>query len=374
MRTIVVALALSIGGSLLFAELQAAAPQAANPVDVPPAVVALITTFADGKSKCDLVAAKPGRFWTPTFPRIASSAAPQHGLPIRALQIARELVGSDVRATVSLLRGQSLEQETVVKVATVSRGAHVVVNELRAFGVQPIELTLGEADAEIPFLPSVVSVSPLLEFTAVDILTAPYPGYRVHLRNLSPTPIATFHVQSYRGSEQALSTVRAGSKGRPAMAPGESYAFDLNLASAVNREAGRCSPRLIDVIEIDGVLWENGATAGDLRNAAPRMIPVDAGRRLVLEQAVEILRAAQRGADAGAMLADVTRGFEAIDSEDPTRLEAARAAMRDTKATLLAELAQFEKSRGALERIRVREWVRYTLDRYTRWIARLSPV
>src|SRR5471030_1188254 len=63
--------------------------------DPPPASVALVATYADGRVLHQLVSVRPARSWTATFPRIASWKLPEGALPITALQIARQLVGPD---------------------------------------------------------------------------------------------------------------------------------------------------------------------------------------------------------------------------------------------------------------------------------------
>src|SRR5262249_45136544 len=148
-------------------------------------------------------------------------------------------------------------------------------------------LSLAPAVPMTPFLPSVVSVSPEIEVSQVDTLSAPYPGYRVRLRNLSPKTVATFHVRSYGRPETSMSTVKAGEHGRPAMTPGAEYTFDVNLTSAAWLGDGSVSATPLDLIEIDAIVWADGTSTGSLPNAAPIAIPTDAGQRLVLERALE---------------------------------------------------------------------------------------
>ena len=39
------------------------------------------------------------------------------------------------------------------------------------------------------------------------------------------------HLQSYRGDEKALSTLKRSDDGRPMMPPGATYTFDMNFTS-----------------------------------------------------------------------------------------------------------------------------------------------
>jgi hypothetical protein len=359
-----------------FAVQAAVGNQVGSSRDLPPASIALVTTFADGRAQYDLVSARAARLWTSNVPRIVSATPPEGTLSVTALQIARQLVGRDVHVTVSVLRGSKHEQEDVVAIVRVSPGAHVLVDELRAFGLQPIDLSLADAAPMEPFFPSVLSVTPELEISAVDLLTAPYPGYRITVRNLSSKPIANFQVQSYRGTNRAISTVQRGSEGRPAMEPGGSFSFDLNLTSGTLSGPGLWSPTPLDVIEINSVLWDDGTIVGDMAFAAARRaIPHDAGRRFELRRAVDVLRAAE--SETGApdeILARLRTAFQALPIVDDTRLIAAQGSMRNTRAMVLDDLRWFEQYRLAVgDTINVRRWIQYTIKRYESWIDRLAP-
>jgi hypothetical protein len=343
-----------------------------------PARVALVTTYADGRAHYHLVSTKPGSFWTPYFPRDDSWKRPEGSLRVAALKVAWQLLGLDVRVVVSVLQGPQHEREDLVATVLVSPGAHVVVDQLRAYGVQPVSLALVEAAPMVPFLPSVLSITPELEIGAVDLLRAPYPGYRVTVRNLSSKTVANFHVQGYRGAGKAHSFVPRGPAGQPAMHPGQSYTFTLPLSSGTDAPIGTrpWSPAPLDVIEIDSVLWGDGTLVGDSWSTrVQRTIPGNAGRRLQLSRAVDVLRAVARNdATPEELLARIRSGFEALPAFDATRLADAEAGMREIRATVLDDLHRFESGRsGTHEGIDLRQWIRHTVERYERWMARLSP-
>jgi len=352
--------------------------QSRGTTDVPPASIALVTTYADGRTQYDLVSARPASFWTSNFPRIAGPRAPDGKLPVTALQISRQLVGQDVRVTVSVLRGSPHQEEDLVATVMLSSGTHVLVTELRGFGIEPVDVSLADAAPMVPFLPSVLSVTSDLEISAVDLKTAPYPGYRIVLRNLSSKSIANFHVQSYRGSQMAISAVPREKEGRPAMEPGGSFSFDVNLTSwsAAKGDAGVLSPAPLDRIEIDSVVYGDGTIVGDNKDAAAwRAIPSDSGRRFTLTRAIDILRRAQREtATPQETLAAIERAFQALPNRDDTRLAAAQASMREAKSMVLDDLHRFEQDEtAARDPDRVRAWIHYTSDRYERWIKVLPP-
>ena len=341
-----------------------------------PASIALVTTFSDGRATYQLVSRRSAWSWTPQFPRIASWRLPDGALPIVALKVTRQLVDEDVSVRVSVLRGSSHQQEDEIDTVSLRGRTPVTIDKLRGVGLEPIVLSLVDVSFEPPFLPSVKSVTPELEFSSVEVRSSPYPGYHVTVRNLSQKSIATFTLQTYRGASKALSTVRAGTDGRPAMRPGDSYSFDVNLTGGIVDGTGNWSPTPLDLIEVEAVLWADGTTSGQLPNIAPRAIPGDAGSRITLARAIEILRAAASSSDSGSdMLQRVRAGFEALPTSDDSRLEAAQASMRATRTTVLEDLRQFEGRRSAThEADEVRLWIQSTIQRYESWIRRLSPV
>jgi hypothetical protein len=281
------------------------------------------------------------------------------------------LVGRDVRVDVSLLRGPSHQEETAVASVLVRPGTHVVVNQLRDYGVEPIDLSLAEAAPLTPYLPTVFSVTPKLEIAAVELLNAPYPGYRITARSLSDQAAANFHVQSYRGESKALSSIPRGPEGRPVLTPGGSYTFDVNLTGGGATDAGVWAPTPLDVIEIDSVLWEDGTIDGTPATASSLIAP-DAGRRLQLTRVVTILRRALADGASGG-LAQITAEIEALADHDEGQLPAAQAGMRQAKLSALSDIARFERDRSAAHDPQAEaRWLQYTADRYDAWIKRLA--
>ena len=107
-----------------------------------------------------------------------------------------------------------------VATVLVSPGSRVVVDQLTRFGVQPLTLSMADVAPLTPFVPTVISVSPNIAIADVEAHDAPYPGYRVTLRNLGDKAVSNVHVTSWRGDEKALSTLKRTDDGRPLMQPG----------------------------------------------------------------------------------------------------------------------------------------------------------
>ena len=209
----------------------------------------------------ELTSAKPAWSWTPYLPRVKDWQQPEGALPVKAVQIDRVLADGGIRVEVSVLVGTVRDRQPV-EALLIRPGSHVLVTRLREFGVEPVDLSLAEAAPMTPYLPTVFSATPNLEITSVELMNAPYPGYRITVRNLSDKAAANFHVQSYRGGEKALSGLPRGPEGRPVMTPGGTHTFELKLTSGGKHTAGVWSPTPLDVIEIESVLWADGSSDG----------------------------------------------------------------------------------------------------------------
>lgn len=177
-----------------------AAPQPSSPraEAVAPAAVALVETWPDGRTIFELTSPRRGSAWTPMFPKVEGYTLPKGAQPVYAVQFGRVLEGRDIKVDVSVLLGSADPPGVLVATVIVSPGAHVVVDALAKFGVQPVTLSMVEVAPMTPYPPTVSSVSPEVEVANVEVLSAPYPGYRVTLRNLGSRAVSNVHVLSYR--------------------------------------------------------------------------------------------------------------------------------------------------------------------------------
>jgi hypothetical protein len=254
---------------------------------VSPATVALVESWPNGRTTYELTSPVRALMWTPYFPRVDGYTAPESGTRVYAVQFERILVGRDIKVDVSVLLGSAQPPGVPVASVTISPGSSVVVEALRKFGVQPVTLSMADVAPMTPYLPTVVSVSPDIEITNVELLSAPYPGYRLTLRNLGAKAVSNMHLQSWRNGEKALSALKRRDDGRPMMQPGARYTFDMNLTSGHVNEltpAGTWSPLPIDLIEFDSVRWDDGAYTGCDLSAQRCPNRDESGQRLQLRR------------------------------------------------------------------------------------------
>jgi hypothetical protein len=353
------------------------APPRAEPA---PATVALVERWPNGRVIYELTGPRRASMWTPVFPRVDGYKPPEGAKPVHAVQFTRTLVGEAIRVEVSVLLGSTEQPGVPVATVSISPGSEVVVDQLIAFGVQPVTLSMVDVAPLTPFVPTVVSVSPAIEVANVDVRNAPYPGYRITLRNLGDQAVSNIHVESfYGGGDKALSALKRTDDGRPMMQPGERYAFDLNLTTGGAGDvstSGAFTPRPIEVIELDSVRWADGTHHGNppFAHMEPA-IESRAGRKLQLRRIIDVLRQTLAERNAGPeLLAAAANRLGALPDAEPDQLEAAKAAMRATKAAVVLDVERFAADHATPpDTAAVVAWLTHVLARYEGWLARLSP-
>ena len=145
------------------------AGQAPAAPEAVPATVALVETWSDGRVNYELTGPRRASMWTPRFPRVAGYQQPEGAKPVYAVQVARVLVGQDIKVEISVLLGSAEPPGVPVATVLVSPGSRVVVDQLTRFGVQPLTLSMVDVAPMTPFVPTVISVSPDIEIADVEV-------------------------------------------------------------------------------------------------------------------------------------------------------------------------------------------------------------
>src|SRR5207244_4699255 len=107
-----------------------------------PATVALVETYADGRTNYELVSARPAKTWTQYFPRVEGYKRPDGATAVFAVQIARVLAGRDIKATDSVLLGSASGEEVRIADLLITPESRLIVDGLRKFGIEPITLSM----------------------------------------------------------------------------------------------------------------------------------------------------------------------------------------------------------------------------------------
>jgi hypothetical protein len=144
-----------------------------KPQAEPPAPVVVRIAFQDGFLK--QLNAGPGRcgMWTTQFPRVPDWTPPANQLPINAVSFLCELTPDGVKVAIGALRGSPHQKEDAIASVHVTRTRPVVVNEMRAFGILPLTLSL--IDVPRPGLapPKVTIASPRLVWLDASVVERP---------------------------------------------------------------------------------------------------------------------------------------------------------------------------------------------------------
>jgi hypothetical protein len=242
------------------------------------APVLLTTTYTDGRTVPTAVTTRPTSSWTPLFPKIHEWRSPE-GLTVNALGYNRVLEGASVRVDVLLLLGQPHQKEVKVTTVLVERERPVTVEVLAKFGVAPVTLSIGDYVAPALDQPQVRNKTTALQVDSVELVTSGPAAFRMTVRNLSPKPVMTFHVMTYRGATM-VNTGRLGDRdGNPVVAPGETFVFQRGINTPP------------DAIEITGLMFQDGTIEGDAAGVATARLAY-LGRRVQFSHVLDALHAA----------------------------------------------------------------------------------
>lgn len=355
----------------------------------PQGSIAVTVTYADGRRAPMLIGPMSvGCSSTENFVRVQGWTPAPNQLPVRAIRFACTRTPDGVRVAVSVFRGAEREKDELVKIVSVTPGQAVVVDELRAVGVEPITLTVAAVTVPDAALPEVTLPSPEIEVVSLSMVEKPVPRYRLFLANRSAKAVRSLEVRLTRGGRPASATKAADDEGQVLMAPGGSVGLQLQIPTGPASSNGAVAMAPADHIVITGLLWADGSFAGDAswaRSEAAFWF----GQRLQLARVIAELERA-RAAGPGATVAGLRTALgnlpvEATDAMiDEARqtlapnitmspaeaLRPMNQAMSQMKRLALNDLADFESGpplAGAFQ-----AWLKTEVERYQRWHDRLA--
>jgi hypothetical protein len=347
----------------------------------------LVTTYADGRTVHSVISGTARTAWTPVFPRVAGYKPSGTDLLVTAIKY-RQVLRDDGTASVavSVLRGQSHEQEQPVATVVVIPGVPSTVDALRSIGVAPIVLALAPLAPTTLYQPRVLNRTAGLDVVNIEVVVDPVPRYEISVRNVSSQPAVNFHVVTYREDQRSLSGNRGNADASAIIAPQDVYSFTLPPAGGPPGASGQWAPASHDTVEIAAVLWEDGTVDGD---PAPMALALSTylGRATQLARAIAILEtmrpgrnpAAARAAlqaqlkrlsiepdeDTRAILRNRLRHFQGID-ETPA-IGALRYALTSARTGILEDVTAAPDDGPQFDR-----WVREILALYQTWHSRLA--
>jgi hypothetical protein len=312
--------------------------------------------YADGRINTGPVR-RTGGMWTPTFPRIPDTDTSREGVPLTTLDVKHVVDGGEVVVTVSLFYGGPGQHGVKVATVRLSGDAPVRVNELRAYGVEPIVLSLVPIPATVAYAPEVVSVSAQLTVRG-EAVGPNVSAYRVMVTNRSTLPLMWLQFKAYRGNRLAHLGRPRGKRNLPLVLPGVEYSFEVTtrtggVESADNSETWQP----LDRIEVASLMWQDGVVEGDPASAAEQL-RVDVTRSVQLRTLLALLGRAH-GQSIASLREQIARG---MTSDLETR-RARDSMLEDLDGFVSRQLRPDAPDFGA--------WLTRAIAEYEQWLARI---
>jgi hypothetical protein len=313
--------------------------------------------YADGSVSTGPVR-RTGGMWTATFPTIAGADTSREGVRLTTLDLKHAVDGTEVVVTVSLFYGGPGQHGVKVATVRLSGDAPVRVNELRAYGVEPIVLSLVPIPATVAYAPEVVSVSAQL-IVRGEPVGPNVSAYRVVVTNRSAVPLMWLQFKAYRGDRLAILGRPRGKRNLPLVLPGAEYSFEVTTSTGGQESLDRSETwRALDRIEVTSLKWQDGVVEGDPASAAEQL-NVDVRRAVQLHTLLALLRGA-RGQSIAALREQIARGMT-------SDLETRRG--RDA---MLKDLDNFVSRQVPPDAPDFGAWLTRTIAEYEQWLARID--
>jgi hypothetical protein len=356
-------MSLGLPGSTTLAFVLAAqvlpSPAGAQPPSTADTSRGLSIRYADGRTVTSPVRPSGG-MWTPRFPRIPGVDTSRKGLALSTLDVRHAVDGADVVLHVALSYGGPRQNLTPVATARVSADTPVHINELAAYGVEPILVSLVPLPPGAAYAPAAVSASAHVFVRAEPV--GPNPSaYRIVVSNDSAQPLMWFQFKAYRGERLTLTGRPRAKRNAPLVLPGEEHAFDVATSTGGGPDSpdGPDSWPPLDRIEVTSLMWQDGVVEGDAGPAAEQH-GLDRKRAEHLRRVMGHLRA------------------PLLESSDTLREQIAGSVPPDAETRRLRDatlegLDGLRASGTTPDAPALRAWVGQASAEYEEWLGRIVP-
>jgi hypothetical protein len=339
--------------------------------------------YADGRTVRYPVRDKSWGSWTPLFPRVPGAQTDRDGLALSALDIGCVVEGRDLAVTIALRYGTPHQKQVPVATLKLTDDRPVRVEELTAFGVQPITLAIVSlARPQLP-IPAVLLPSSLLE-ARVDANSPGALRYQISITNHAQQGVMALAFEAYQGNTKSWSGKPHALDHTPLIAPGDTYT--LVLTPSVNGRATNPADlwKGMDRIAFTSVTWSDGIVEGSERPAADTRV-VDAATARELDRALKLMRDAQAtGASDLAQLRTAISSLS-IDDDDAVRVAASdstgvnpasarsltRIGMQLAKDALMKDFDEFLRGPRSSDSSAQREWLSSAVSKFDGWRTRI---
>jgi hypothetical protein len=369
--------------------LAASAAAQEKPAEQQPPAPGLLLKVVRFEGERPMFEGVPGRFWTPTFRRVAAAKPAKSALPIQAVQVAARPEGDKVRVSVSLLRGERHpDDEEPVASYLIGVGEEVSARELEGFGVEPFRLAVVKRETPVPVTPAVVNRTQSIEVAGVELDFSKSGALRYTLRNLSGKDVAAVRVNTMLNNRLWLTGLRLSKEGQALIKPGEVYADTTPVDGRATPGADGYVLTLPDTLVVASVVFTDGTYEGDVETAVTTKAFRE-GDKIQLTRIVSFLREAQAAPDLNtpAALARLKARVASLDCDaDAASLaevlnqypefvnDARRAAKSGVEVSLNRRKRELLGALGAFEKAGAGDfgaWLKDRLEKYEAWLSRL---
>jgi hypothetical protein len=384
-------LVLMLASACISALAQAGAPQLS-----PKPATNLVVEIRNQKDRPSYIPGTGG-VWFGRFETLRGWQPPAGFMPVMAVDFSSQVVNeTTLRITVSLHRGARLhEEQTPFAVYVVSEGESRVAEELKEFGVAPVEFKVVRLRAREEHAPPYFE-SPTNALELVNIerrRETPFPAYVARVRNLSGRDIAAFQLNYFNTRGERATSVPQRPQNETLIKAGEVYELDLRGVGSGEMTPEGYAPEMLQKVVIPAVLFTDGTFAGELLPAA-EMVALRHGRKLQLTRALALLQNALQSPEVNEpaavaqfkarvsalgeeveppMVESLTARFPALKAmEQSTLRRGISFNLQRVKLDLLKSVKEFaDAPAGSAAKISFRQWLASNKETYEQWLARL---
>ena len=284
----------------------------------PPTGLALETNTKEGPVGHTSV---PGRFFGGRYRRLADWRPAADSEQSRTFKLINEPEGEGVRVKVFAVVDRFHEQDVLLGDYLLREGEKATVEAMRAYGYEPMEVTVVRVRRAPANAPVAMSAVPSVVVAGIEERQqANFPAYKVTLRNISDRDITSLEVHTYRGGKRSTVQWPRAEQNRPLLKAGDAYELRVTGGSGGERSPEGYTPSSPDSVEVVSAVFADESYEGERRSAVSYIAGLR-GQRMQLVRALALLGSAAEGTDARAALDEFERRVQALDRAAPAAVE-----------------------------------------------------
>lgn len=281
----------------------------------PPTGLALETNTKEGPVGHTSV---PGRFFGGRYRRLPDWRPPAGAKQPHTFKLTNEPEGEGVRVKVFAVMDRFHEQDVLLGDHLLRVGEKAVFEAMRAYGYEPMEVTVVRVRREPARPPVATSSAPSVVVVGVEERQSNFPAYAITLRNISDKDITSLEVHTFKGGRRVSVQWPRAEQNRALLKAGGVYELSVKGGGRGEQTPEGYTPSAPEGVEIISAVFADESYEGE-RESAVRYIAGLRGQRIQLVRALHLLwgDAGSQGADARAALDDFERRVQSLDRRAP---------------------------------------------------------